>query len=49
MNHNIYFKGSVGQETNNYCELLAKELVLMFVHEYGVAHIQIFWDSFLVI
>jgi ribonuclease HI len=43
--HSISFKAGVGQETNNYCELMALKLVLMLAQEFGVSHIQIFGDS----
>jgi ribonuclease HI len=48
-NHSIYFKAGIGQETNNYCELMALKLVLRLAQEFGVSQIQIFGDSLLVI
>jgi ribonuclease HI len=34
--HTISFKARVGQETNNFCELMALKLVLMLAREHGV-------------
>jgi ribonuclease HI len=48
-NHNIAFKAGIGQETNNYCELMALKLTLQLAQEYGVTQLQIFGDSLLVI
>jgi ribonuclease HI len=48
-NHNISFKVGIGQETNNFCELMALKLVLKLAQEFGVTQLQIFGDSKLVI
>jgi ribonuclease HI len=39
----------IGNETNNYYELLALKLVLLLALEKGISHIQIYGDSLLVI
>lgn len=48
-NHSISFKAGIGQETNNFCQMMALKLVLRLAKEFGVTHFQIFDDSMLVI
>jgi hypothetical protein len=48
-NHCISFKAGIGQESNNYYELMALKLILQLAQEHGVSQIQIFGDSLLVI
>jgi hypothetical protein len=48
-NHCISFKAGIGQESNNYCELMELKLILQLAQEHGVSQLQIFGDSLLVI
>jgi ribonuclease HI len=41
-NHNTTFKAGIGQETNNYFELMVLKLTLQLAQEYGVTQLRIF-------
>jgi ribonuclease HI len=43
--HNISFSIGIGNETNNYYELLALKLVLLLSLEKDISHLQIYGDS----
>jgi ribonuclease HI len=48
-NHCFHIKMGMGRGTNNYAELLALKLLLLFSREKEIHHIQIFGDSMNVI
>jgi ribonuclease HI len=41
----VSFKVGIGQETNNFYELMALKLILQLAQEHGVQQIKIFGDS----
>ena len=47
--HSIPFKAGMGQDTNNFYEMMALKLVLKLAQEFGVTQLQIFGESMLVI
>ena len=48
-NHNFHVKMGLGRGKNNYVELMALKLLLIFTREKGIQQIQIFGDSMNVI
>jgi ribonuclease HI len=48
-NHSFHLKMGLGRGTNNYVELMALKLLLLFTREKGIQQIQIFGDSMNVI